>query len=138
MSSSPEARPRDANAQNNNQDQFEGVTAVKCLHIPTGKLVWDTDLPPLLDEFKTVCKDFYDRNFSFSAPPLVRGDRLYLGVCTSPVGEQESRVLCLDRKTGRPLWTKFLSSVTGMQATFMGVAFQPAYLPMLAEQGGTL
>ncbi len=138
MYSSPEARPRDNNAQNNNPDQFEGVTAVKCLHIPTGKLVWDTDLPPLLDEFKTVCKDFYDRNFSFAAPPLVRGDRLYLGICTSPMGEQESRVLCLDRKTGRPLWTTFLSSVTGMQAAFMGVAFQPAYLPMLAEQGGTL
>lgn len=138
MYSGPEARPRDANAQNNNPDQFEGVTAVKCLHIPTGKLVWDTDLPPLLDEVKTVCKDFYDRNFSFSAPPLVKGDRLYLGICTSPMGEQESRVLCLDRKTGRPLWTTFLSSVTGVQAAFMGVAFQPTYLPMLAEQGGTL
>jgi outer membrane protein assembly factor BamB len=115
------------------------VTAVKCLHIPTGKLVWDTDLAPLLDEFKTVCKEFYERNFSYSAPPLVRGDRLYLGICTSPMGELESRVLCLDRKTGRPLWTTFLSSVPGLQGGFMnGIAFLPAYLPMLAEQGGTL
>src|SRR6185295_7300203 len=136
MYSTPEARPRDPNQQA--QDGFEGVTALKCLHIPTGKLVWDTDLSPLADDLKTVCKDFYDRNFSFSAPPLVKGDRLYLGICTSPMGEQESRVLCLDRKTGRPLWTTFLSSVTGFQAAFMGVAFQPAYLPMLAEQGGTL
>jgi len=138
MYSSPEARPRDNNGQNNNPDQFEGVTSVKCLHLPTGKLIWDTDLPPLLDEVKTVCKDFFDRNFSFSAPPLVKGDRVYLGICTSPLGEQESRVLCLDRRSGRPLWTTFLSSVTGMQAAFMGVAFQAAYLPMLEEQGGTL
>ncbi|HZE98341.1 MAG TPA: PQQ-binding-like beta-propeller repeat protein, partial [Planctomycetota bacterium] len=137
MYSSPEARPREANP-GNQMDGFEGVTALKCLHIPTGKLVWDTDLSPLIDEYKTVCKDFFERNFSYSAPPLVRGDRLYLGVCTSPMGEQESRVLCVDRKTGRPLWTTFLSSVTGMQVAFMGVSYQPAYLPMLAEQGGML
>jgi len=137
MYSSPEARPRDPNP-GGNPDSFEGVTAVKCLHIPTGKLVWDTDLPPLLDEFKTTCKDYFERNFSYSAPPLVRGDRLYLGVCTSPMGEQESRVVCLDRKSGRPLWSTFLSSVNAQQAAFMGMAYQPAYLPMLAEQGGTL
>jgi len=137
MYSTPEARPREPNQQN--QDGFEGVTAVKCLHIPTGKLVWDTDLAPLLDEFKTVCKEFYERNFSYSAPPLVRGDRLYLGICTSPMGELESRVICLDRKTGKPIWTTFLSSVPGLQGGFMnGIAFLPAYLPMLAEQGGTL
>jgi outer membrane protein assembly factor BamB/tetratricopeptide (TPR) repeat protein len=137
MYSSPEVRPRDPNQQN--QDGFEGVTAVKCLHIPSGKLVWDTDLAPLLDEFKTVCKEFYERNFSYAAPPLVRGDRLYLGICTSPMGEVESRVLCLDRKTGRPLWTTFLSSVPGLQGVFMnGIGSLPAYLPMLAEQGGTL
>ncbi|MBI3857422.1 MAG: PQQ-binding-like beta-propeller repeat protein [Planctomycetes bacterium] len=137
MYSSPEARPRENNQQN--QDFFEGVTAVKCLHIPTGKLVWDTDLSPVLDEFKVVCKDFFERNFSFSAPPLVRGDRLYLGICTSPMGELESRVVCLDRKTGRPLWTTFLSSVPGLQNGFMnGVSFLPAYLPLLVEQGGTL
>ncbi|MBV8880095.1 MAG: PQQ-binding-like beta-propeller repeat protein, partial [Planctomycetaceae bacterium] len=137
MYSSPEARQREANP-GGIQDGFEGVTAVKCLHIPTGKLVWDTDLPPLIDEFKTACKDYFERNFSYAAPPLVRGDRLYLGVCTSPMAEQESRVVCLDRKTGRPLWSTFLSSVGAQQAAFMGMSFQPAYLPMLTEQGGTL
>jgi len=137
MYSTPEARPRENNQQN--QDFFEGVTALKCIHIPTGKLVWDTDLSPVLDDFKTVCKEFFERNFSFSAPPLVRGDRLYLGICTSPMGELESRVVCLDRKTGRPIWTTFLSSVPGLQNGFMnGVSFLPAYLPMLVEQGGTL
>src|SRR6185295_13251684 len=137
MYSTPEARPRDPNQQA--QDGFEGVTALKCLHIPTGKLVWDTDLSPLADELKAVCKDFYERNFSFSAPPLVRGDRLYLGICTSPMGELESRVLCLDRKTGKPLWTTFLSSVPGLQGGFMNnISYLPAYLPMLVEQGGTL
>ena len=137
MYSSPEARKPDP-VQGGNPDGFEGVTAVKCLHIPTGKLVWDTDLPPLIDEFRTACKDYFERNFSYAAPPLVRGDRLYLGVCTSPMGEQESRVVCLDRKSGRPLWSTFLSSVTAQQAAFMGMTYQPAYLPMLAEQGGTL
>src|SRR6185436_7768986 len=137
MYSSPEARPRENNQQN--QDFFEGVTALKCIHIPTGKLVWDTDLSPVLDDFKTVCKEFFEMNFSFSAPPLVRGDRLYLGICTSPMGELESRVVCLDRKTGRPIWTTFLSSVPGLQNGFMnGVSFLPAYLPMIVEQGGTL
>ncbi|HLY08536.1 MAG TPA: PQQ-binding-like beta-propeller repeat protein [Planctomycetota bacterium] len=137
MYSSPEARPRDPTPAGN-QDGFEGVTAVKCIHIPTGKLVWDTDLPPLIDEFKTACKEYIERNFSYAAPPIVRGDRLYLGVCTSPMGEQESRVVCLDRKTGRPLWSTFLSSVTTQQGAFMGMTYQPTYLPMLAEQGGTL
>jgi len=137
MYSSPEARKPDP-GPGGIQDPFEGVTAVKCLHIPTGKLVWDTDLPPLLDEYRTACKEYFERNFSYAAPPLVRGDRLYLGVCTSPMGEQESRVVCLDRKSGRPLWSTFLSSVTAQQAAFMGMSYQPAYLPMLAEQGGTL
>jgi outer membrane protein assembly factor BamB len=137
MYSSPESRQREPNPAGN-QDGFEGVTAIKCLHIPTGKLIWDTDLPPLIDEYKTVCKDYYERNFSYSAPPIVRGDRLYLGVCTSPMTEQESRVVCVDRKTGRPLWSTFLSSVTTQQAPFMGMTYQPTYLPMLAEQGGTL
>jgi outer membrane protein assembly factor BamB/tetratricopeptide (TPR) repeat protein len=137
MYSSPEARKIEQ-VPGGNADGFEGVTAVKCLHIPTGKLVWDTDLPPLIDEFRTTCKDYFERNFSYAAPPLVRGDRLYLGVCTSPIGEQESRVVCLDRKSGRPLWSTFLSSVTAQQAAFMGMTYQPAYLPMLAEQGGTL
>jgi len=137
MYSSPEAKEREKNPQN--QDFFEGVTALKCIHIPTGKLVWDTDLPPLLDEIKAVCKDFFERNFSWSAPPVVKGDRIYLGICTSPMGELESRVLCLDRKSGKPLWTTFLSSVPGIQGGFLnGGSFLPAYLPMLAEQGGTL
>jgi tetratricopeptide (TPR) repeat protein/outer membrane protein assembly factor BamB len=138
MASRLEVRPRDPNPQN--FDTFDGVTSVKCLHIPSGKLVWDTDRAPLLDEMKSVCKDFFDRNFSFSGPPLVRGERLYLGICTSPVGEQESRVLCLDRKTGRPLWCTFLASVTGGRANAW--AWQSARvmvsLTLLAEQGGVI
>jgi outer membrane protein assembly factor BamB/tetratricopeptide (TPR) repeat protein len=138
MYSTPEIHPRENNPQQA-VDGFEGATSLKCIHIPTGKLVWDTDLSPLLEEYKAVCKDFFERNFSFSSPPVVSGDRVYLGICTSPWGEVESRVLCLERKTGRPLWSTFLSSVPGLQGGFMGGgSYYPAYLPMLLEQGGTL
>ena len=62
-----DSRPRDNNPQN--YDFFEGTTAIKCIHIPSGRLVWDTDAPPLLEEYKK--QDFYERNFSYSSAPLV-------------------------------------------------------------------
>ena len=137
MVSRLDVRPRDGNP--NNFDFFEGTTSVKCFHIPTGKLVWDTDASPLLEEMKVVCKDFFDRNFSFSAQPLARGDRIYLGICTSPVGEQESRVLCLDRRTGKPLWCTFIASVSGGRNPWnWGGGRGVVYQTLLAEQGGAL
>jgi tetratricopeptide (TPR) repeat protein/outer membrane protein assembly factor BamB len=138
MVSRLEIRPRDNNP--NNFDLFEGTTSVKCFHIPSGKLVWDTDAAPLMDDMKVVCKDFFDRNFSFSAQPLIRGERLYLGICTSPVGEQESRVLCLDRKTGKPLWCTFVASVSGGRGNpwNFGNGRGVVYQTLLAEQGGAL
>ncbi len=138
MYSTLQTRPLE---QNPNQiDFFQGTTSLKCFYIPTGKVLWDTDSSPLLEEYKTVCKDFWDRNFSFSSPPLVRGDRLYVGICTSPVGEQESRVLCVDRKTGRPLWTTFLASLAGGGRTAWnwGAGRLMVYQTLLAEQGGVL
>jgi outer membrane protein assembly factor BamB/tetratricopeptide (TPR) repeat protein len=138
MFSDLKVRPREANP--NAVDFFEGTTAMKCFHIPSGKLVWDTDMTPLLDDMKAVCKDFFDRNFSFSAPPLVKGDRLYVGICTSPVGEQESRVLCLDKKTGKPLWCTFLASVNGARGTAWGwsAGRLVVYQTLLAEDGGAI
>ncbi len=136
MYSKPALRIRDNNPQN--YDFFEGTTAVKCLHIPTGRLVWDTDQPPVHDEVKKL--DFYDRNFSFSGAPIVRGDRVFVGICTSPMGEQESRVLCLDRRTGRPLWSTFLASASGGGRNMWGWGGgrMIAYQTMMVEQGGVI
>ena len=139
MASRLEIRPRDNNP--NNFDFFEGTTSVKCFHIPSGKLVWDSDAGAVYEEMKVVCKDFFDRNFSFSSQPMVRGERLYLGICTSPVGEQESRVLCLDKKTGKPLWCTFIASVSGGGNRFNpwgGGGRGVVYQTLLAEQGGAI
>lgn len=129
-------RPRDQNP--NNYDFFEGPTAVKCFDIRSGKLLWDTDSGSLLEDMKKF--DFYERNFSFCGPPLVRGGRVFLGLCTSPVGEQESRVLCLDKKTGKPLWSTFLSSVSGGGRNMwnMGSNRFVVYQTLLEEQGGVI
>jgi len=138
MYSDLKTRPRDPNP--NAVDFFEGTTALKCFHIPSGKLVWDTDMAPLVDDMKAVCKDFFDRNFSFSAQPLVKGDRLYVGICTSPVGEQESRVLCVDKKTGKPLWCTFLASVNGARGTAWGWSASRlvVYQTLLADHGSAI
>jgi tetratricopeptide (TPR) repeat protein/outer membrane protein assembly factor BamB len=138
MYSPASMRPRDNNP--NNFDFFEGTTALKCVHIPSGRLVWDTDLSPLLEDMKTVCKEFWDRNWSFSSAPIVRGDRIYVGIGTTPVGEQESRVLCLDRKTGKPLWCTLVASLIGggRNAWGWGNGRVVAYQTLLAEQGGIL
>lgn len=138
MYSDLRTRPRETGPAAN--DPFEGTTSLKCFHIPTGRCVWDTDLPPLLDALKAAGKEFFERNFSFSSPPVVHGDRLYVGICTSPLGEQESRVLCLDKRTGRPLWTTFLASVNLGRLNAMG--FGPARLSvsptLLSVHGGTV
>lgn len=138
MYSDLRTRPREAGQAAN--DPFEGTTSLKCLHIPTGRRVWDTDLPPLLDALKAAGKEFFERNFSFSSPPVVHGDRLYVGICTSPLGEQESRVLCLDKKTGRPLWTTFLASVNlaRLNAMGWGPPRLSVSLTLLAVHGGTV
>ncbi len=122
-------------------DLFEGATALKCFHIPTGKLVWDTDQGPIADLFKADKQfDYHERNFSYSSPVLVRGGRVYAGICTSPMGEQESRVLCLDQKTGRPLWCTLLASIlSGGGRNPFGTDWRTVvYQTLLAEQGGAI
>ncbi len=139
MYSDPRVRPREVNPQTG--DLFEGATALKCLHIPSGKLVWDTDAFPLHDELKEAGRKFFDRNFAFASHPLVRGERLFVGICTSPMGEQEARVLCLDKRTGRPLWTTFLASTSNRspeRAWNWGAGRLVSFQTLLAEQGGTL
>jgi outer membrane protein assembly factor BamB/tetratricopeptide (TPR) repeat protein len=139
------SRSRDPNP--GNQDYFEGPAAVKCIHIPTGKLVWDTDASPLTEVFRELVSrkgsgfEFYDQdNYAFSSPVVVRGGRVYVGVCTSPMRDQESRVLCLDRKTGRPLWCTYLAYCrSGMGNRMFGMNRAPITLQtLLEEQGGVV
>lgn len=136
MYSKLESRPREVVGQ---EIPFEGLTAVKCLHIPSGRLIWDTDLDPLLGESRKL--PFYDKAFSYTGPPVLSGDRVFLGVCSSPASEQESWVLCLDRATGRPVWSTPLATLAagagGRMAMFMqrpGTLFQTT----LVAQGGSV
>lgn len=136
MYSRLESRPREGGGQ----DPFEGLTAVKCLHLPSGRAVWDTDLDPLLAEFKKLA--FYERAFTYTGPPVVSGDRVFLGLSGSPNGEQESGVLCLDRATGRPLWSTPLATLAaaggGRMAMFMGRVSSGLYQTTLLVQGGVV
>ncbi len=92
------------------QDTLFGTTRLVCLNLRTQQVVWDTDFgEPGVAMRKLEC---WERNFAFAGPPLVRGDRVYAGVGTSPMGEEESRVICFDRRTGVVLWERFLASVT--------------------------
>ncbi len=121
----------------NQQDFFEGPQRLVCIDAVTGKLVWDTDDAALQAVLKK--QEFFDRNWAFSTPPLVRGDNLYVGICTSPLGEPESRVVCFDRRTGEFRWHSFLASVTGGAGRFFGGGGRwVTYLTTLVEQGGVL
>ncbi|MBI2901648.1 MAG: PQQ-binding-like beta-propeller repeat protein [Planctomycetes bacterium] len=129
-----ERTKREVNPQT--MDLFDAPTRLACFHIPSGRIVWDTDtMEALLRPY-----EFPDRNYAFCSPPIVRGTCLYVGVCTSPMGEEESRVLCLDAATGRPLWCTNISSVTGggRNMMFGGGQRIPAHLTLLAEDGGVV
>jgi outer membrane protein assembly factor BamB/tetratricopeptide (TPR) repeat protein len=134
MYSRLDTRPREGGGQ----DPFEGLTAIKCLHLPSGRVVWDTDLEPLLTESKKLA--FYEKAFSYTGPPVVSGDRVFVGVSSSPNGEQESWVLCLDRATGRAIWSTPIATLAaaggGRMAMFMGRASGALYQTTLLVQGG--
>ncbi len=109
------------------QFHFEGPTTIKCFHVPTGKLVWDTENAQHLDALRELAGrpemgglDVDQRNFFFTSPVLVRDRRIYVGVSSAPGSEEASRVLCLDRRTGMPLWITFLASVPGRGAMMLG------------------
>lgn len=71
-------------------------------------VVWDTEL-----HYAKVDLEKHSQNWSFSSPPLVRGDRLFVGVVAAPGNESESYVACLDRWTGLPLWRTFVCQQSG-------------------------
>ncbi|HKS15858.1 MAG TPA: PQQ-binding-like beta-propeller repeat protein, partial [Planctomycetota bacterium] len=118
-------------------DMLYGTTRLVCVNLRTQQVVWDTDFGDAGDQMRKL--EFWERNFSFAGPPLVRGDRVYLGIGTSPMAEEEGRVLCLDRRTGVPLWERFLASVTASRSWFMGGAMNfVSRLTVLEEDRGVL
>jgi outer membrane protein assembly factor BamB/tetratricopeptide (TPR) repeat protein len=127
------AAPGPAMAQ---MDIFQGTTRLVCINLRTQEVQWDSDYKGLPDPYRKL--EFWERNFSFCGPPLVRGDRVYVGICTSPMGEEEGRVLCLDRRTGIPLWERFLVSVNATRMWFGGSMNYVSHLTMLEEDRGIL
>ena len=101
-------RTREAPGPGEMPDPLLGTTRLVCLNLRTQQVAWDTDFGEPAAQMRKL--EFWDRNFAFSGPPLVRGDRVYAGIGTSPIREEESRVLCLDRRTGVPVWQRFLAS----------------------------
>ncbi len=127
----------------NNQDSFSGPTRLVCFQISTGRVVWSTDelyaTVQGMERREQQAYDFLERNHAFSGPPLVRGGKVFLGICSSPSAEQEARVLCLDSRTGAPLWSTFLASLrsAGNRFRSRGGTLKP-FLPMMVEEGGRL
>src|SRR6185503_17522145 len=115
------------------QQKFLGASVLRAVSLATGEVLWDTEtvkVPvngaavPLLEFLRLDNSDF-----CFGGPPVVRGDRLYAAVMTSPFTGRQCWALCLDARTGQPLWCTDLG--TAPQTKEMSVA-------QIAEEDGTL
>jgi outer membrane protein assembly factor BamB len=113
--------------------KFLGASSLRALKAGTGELLWDTDTTmvevagsrvQLLEHLKLDNSDF-----CFGGPPVVRGDRVYAPVMTSPWTGRQCWVLCLDARSGQPIWCTDLG--TAPQAREMSVA-------LLSEEDGTI
>lgn len=113
--------------------KFMGPSVLRALELATGEVLWDTDTTmvetggsrvPLIEHLQFDKSDFF-----FGGPPVVRGDRVYAPVMTSPFTGRQCWVLCLDARSGQPVWCTDLG--TAPQATGMSVA-------LLEEQDGTI
>ncbi|HEY3227422.1 MAG TPA: PQQ-binding-like beta-propeller repeat protein, partial [Planctomycetota bacterium] len=118
-------------------DMLYGTARLVCVNLRTQQVEWDTDYGESGAQVRRL--EFWDRNFTFSGPPLVRGDRVYIGIGTSPMTEEEGRVLCLDRRTGTPIWERFLASVAASRNWMMAGSMNfVSRLTVLEEDRGVL
>jgi len=115
------------------QQKFLGPSVLRALNLSTGEALWDTESVdvdvkgtkvPLLTHLELDTSDF-----CFGGPPVVRGERVYAAVMTSPFSGRRCWVLCLDASTGRPIWFTEIGSAPNTKE--MSVA-------MLAEEDGTV
>jgi outer membrane protein assembly factor BamB len=108
--------------------RFEGPGALRAFDAASGQLLWDTEKLEIEVEqaaeveidgrkVKTTVQERRTAldyalgapangsyNFCFAGPPLVRGDRLYAAVMTSPMVGRECWAVCLDAGSGLPIW----------------------------------
>lgn len=115
------------------QQKFLGPSVLRAVNLATGEVLWDTETVqvtvngvalPLIEHLRLDKSDF-----CFGAPPVVRGDRVYAAVMTSPYTGRQCWAICLDARTGQPIWCTDLG--TAPQTKEMSVA-------QLAEEDGTL
>lgn len=115
------------------QQKFLGPSVLRAINLATGEAIWDTETLevtvrgvkiPLLEYL-----NFDKSDFCFGGPPLVRGDRLYAPVMTSPFTGRQCWVLCLEAATGQPVWCADLG--TAPQTKEMSVC-------QIEEEEGTL
>jgi outer membrane protein assembly factor BamB len=115
------------------QQPFLGASALYAIDLATGAAVWDTDSiivdkggsrTPLMEYL-----NFKTSDFCFGGPPVVHGDRLYAPVMTSPYTGRHCWVLCLDARSGQPVWCTDVG--TAPQSKSMSVA-------QVAEEDGTV
>src|SRR6185295_2029646 len=115
------------------QQRFLGPPVLQAVDLATGEALWDTDTvevevdgqkKPLPEHLKLDKSDF-----CFGGPPVVRGDRVYAPIMTSPYTGRQCWALCLDARTGQPLWCTDLG--TAPQTKEMSVA-------QLTEEDGSV
>jgi hypothetical protein len=115
------------------QQKFLGPSVLHAVSLSGGEELWNTETVevavggtklPLLEHLRLDKSDF-----CFGAPPVVRGDRLYAPVMTSPFTGRQCWVLCLDARNGQPIWCKDIG--TAPQTKEMSVA-------QLVEEDGTI
>jgi outer membrane protein assembly factor BamB len=138
--------------------KFLGPSVLRAIDLATGESLWDTDSvtvemppPPSLasspagsgarpqaptkrpnDGSRMPLIEYLDlekSDFCFGGPPVVRGDRVYSAVMTSPFTGRQCWALCLDARNGQPIWCTDLG--TAPQTKEMSVA-------LLAEGDGTV
>jgi outer membrane protein assembly factor BamB len=131
-----EARPREAGPPG--FEAFRGPTSLKAFDLATGKLLWDTDRAELAAALRQAGARFLERNFAYCGTPLARDGRVYVPVCTSPQGDQESYVACFDRATGKPVWVVFLASALGQANPWNGGRGLNLAQTTIEERDGTL
>ena len=105
-------------------DSFDGPSTIRALDLLTGEERWKADSSTL------GSLPFAQKNFCFAGPPVLRGDRLYAAVMTSPVGGQGCHVTCLNAADGKPHW--------GTTVVTAPASKRSKAVPTFAEAGGAL
>jgi hypothetical protein len=91
-----------------------------------GDVRWDTDDDAL---HARLGEPFWEDGWTFAGPPVARDGRLFAVATATSMTEARVAALCLDRRTGEPLWFAELGGAPVKRG-------MPAPLPSLVESGG--